>query len=240
MNYEMDKLPKIIFIVGSASAGKTTLAKIIKEKLPFYNIISDLDELRKLLESEVSCNQNRIKPLSSGGFDIIDPTVWDDVLISTAQKIIPEKSYIFEFARGVDPVYLPVLGLEKYQVYDHCFEVILATKQDICVNDMMIIQVYCNFLSRLKRNQKRKITKQHFVAEHVMYEVYSEENFRYVPTGRNRGYLNKKNKILVFFIDNSKDLLPKVMKEYFDLQIRKALDFYTSNVLLQSKRRIEK
>lgn len=228
MNYEMDKLPKVIFIVGSASAGKTTLAKIIKEKLPFYNKISDLDELKRLLVSEASCNQSRIKPLSSGGFDIIDPTIWDDVLISTTQKIIPEKFYIFEFARGVDPVYLRVLGLEKYQVYDHCFEVILAANQDIDVNDILIIQVGCNFVSRLRRNQKRKIAKQHFVAERVMHKVYSEENFRYVPIGRNCGCLNKENKILVFSIDNSKDLLPKALKKYFSLQICEALDFYAS------------
>ena len=237
------KLPKVIFIVGNASAGKTTLAKTIKGKLPFYNIISDLDEFKKMLELEkISGERNRIKPLASGGFNIIDPTIWDDVLISTVQKIMPGKFYIFEFARGIDPVYLTALGLKKYQVYDHCFEVILAAKPGINVSDVLIIHVYCNFVSRLNRNQKRKLTKQHFVAEHVMHKVYSEENFRYVPTGQNMGYLNKKNKILVFYINNSKDLSLEATKEYFGLQIRKILNFYTSNVLLQNKnkRRIQK
>jgi hypothetical protein len=54
--------------------------------------------------------------------------------------------------------------------------------------------------------------------------------------GENCGYLNEKNKILVFCINNSKDLSPGEAKEYFGLKIRRILNFYASNVLLQNKK----
>lgn len=223
------KLPKIIFIVGSASAGKTTLAKIIKKKLPFYNLISDLDELKKPIELErISGNKKtRIKPLVSGGFDIIDPNIWDEVLIATACRIDLKKFYIFEFARGIDQNYLRTLRLKKHQVYDHCFDIILSVLPEIGNKNMLIIHVFSEFKARLHRNERKRQNNEHFVAKKVMQEIYSEDIFHFVSTiTENIGYLNQQNKILVFSIDNSKELLPQEIKKYLDNQTQAALKYY--------------
>ncbi len=229
MSYYKDRLPKIIFIVGSASAGKTTLARIIKERLPFYNIINDLTELKRFQVSDKKQKEKSIKLLPSGGFDIEDPKIWDKAIVSVAKKIDSKNFYIFEFARGIDTMYLSTLGLKKHQVYNHCFEIILNSNKNIHVKNTLIISIHCDFKTRMARNKKRKRKEQHFVAEKVMREVYSEENFYYVPTKRNQGYLNKKNKILVFAIGNSKELSSETMKEYLNSKFSKALNFYISN-----------
>lgn len=221
------KLPKTIFIVGSAGAGKTSLANRVRNRFPCYTILSDLTELKTLLKKErATHNPHYIKLLVSGGFDIIHPAVWDRALVVTARKIKPKKFYIFEFARGVDVEYMNFLGLRKSQIYDHCFKVILSVQPNISVQEALVIHLGCGFTSRLKRNRKRKEMEQHFVAEEVMYKIYSEDNFCYLPIGSNYGYLNEENKLLVFFVDNSIDLPLAELVNYFDLQIDTALEAY--------------
>lgn len=237
LNKNEIKLPRIIFLVGAAAAGKTSLAKIIKNEFPEYKILSDLDELKKLAELEKrNQTHGRIKSLSSGGFDIIDPKIWDEILILTTKKIFPEKFYIFEFSRGLDQKYFTFFKLQKYEIYKHCFQLIFNTNPKIEVKKTLIIHVNCNFSKRIKRNQKRKKENRHFVAEKVMESVYSKDIFHYVSRGFNYGYFTEAMRIPVYFIDNSKELILPKRERYFRIQLYKALNFYNSIVL--SKRNI--
>lgn len=228
------RLPQIIFLIGPSSAGKSTLAEIIKQEFPKYEIISDLDELKKLAEAELekeNKSQNKFKFFPSGGFDILDPKIWDDILILTAKKVLPEEFYIFEFSRGIDPKYLTILGISEEEVYERCFKLFFQTKPEIKIEDTLIIHVKCDFSNRLKRNRRRKKENKHFVAEKVMQNVYREDIFHYIHTGPNSGYFNEMMKILVYSIDNSKELILQDREKYFRIKIDEALSFYNSKVL---------
>lgn len=228
------KLPQIIFLVGAAAAGKTSLAKIIKNEFPVYKILTDLDELKKLAELEKKNKIfNRIKLFSSGGFDIIDPKIWDEILISTAKKIFPGKFYIFEFSRGLDPKYSTLFKLSKYEIYNCCFQLIFRTKPEIKFRNALIIHVKCNFSTRIKRNQERKKKNRHFVSKKVMKNIYSEDIFHYVPYGFNYGYFDELLKIPVYSIDNSKELILSKRKKYFRIELYKALNFYNSSLKIK-------
>ncbi|MFC1612767.1 hypothetical protein ACFL23_00355 [Patescibacteria group bacterium] len=225
------KLPKFIFVVGSAASGKSTLANCIKIRFPVYNMVNDLNKFKEWLKNKQTTNKPcSIKSLASGGFRIIDPVVWDRALISIVKWINLEAFYIFEFARGIDLKYLKLLGLEKYQVYNHCFKIILDAQPNVRINEMLIIHIHCDFDSRIRRNCIRKEKGEHFVDESVMRRVYFEDNFRYIAIGNNHGYLNNKSKISIFSVDNSKELLPKKRVEYFNLQIQMALSFYVKQI----------
>lgn len=224
------KLPQIIFLVGSAAAGKSTFAKIIKNELPIYEIVSDLDELKRLVELEKKGKgQGGIKLLSCGGFDIIDPKVWDKVLISTIKKLHPRKFYIFEFSRGIDSKYLTFFKISKEKIYKRYFNLVFNANFEI--KKTMIIHIKCNFSKRLKRNQKRKKKNDHFVAEKVMRSIYSKDIFHYTHKGFNYGYLSETVKIPVYSINNSRDLEFSELQKYFRVEMYKALNYYNSIVL---------
>jgi len=221
------RLPRIIFLIGPSSAGKSTLAEIIKQEFPKYEIISDLDELKKLAELEKeNKSQNKFKFFPSGGFDILDPKIWDDILILTAKKVLPEEFYIFEFSRGIDPKYLTIFGISEEEVYERCFKLFFQTKPEIKIEDTLIIHVKCDFSNRLKRNRRRKKENKHFVAQKVMENVYSKDIFHFIPTGPNFGYFNETMKILTYSIDNSKELPLKDRKKYFKIEIYNALNIH--------------
>lgn len=224
------KLPKIIFLVGPAASGKTTLGKIIKNEFPIYCFMTDLKELKKLAKLEARRkNHKRIVPFPSGDLDIKDPAIWDEILISCAKKLNPKKFYIFEFARGIDWKYLTTFKISKFTIYEHCFKLIFTTNPRFKANNTLIIHVKCDFLTRLNRNFLRKEKRDHFVAEEVMRNVYSKDVFHYISVGHNFGYFNNKIKIPVYSISNSKELPLKDRKKYFKIQIWKALALYNSN-----------
>lgn len=200
--------------------------------------MSDLDELKKLVELEKEGKgQEGVKLLSRGGFDIIDPKVWDKVLISTIKKLHPEKFYIFEFSRGIDPKYLTFFKISKEKIYERCFELIFTARPEI--KEAMIIHIKCNFFNRLKRNQKRKKKNDHFVAEKVMRSIYSKDIFHYIRRGFNYGYLSETVKIPVYSINNSRNLGLSKLQKYFRVEIYKALGYYNSMVLSKINKEVK-
>lgn len=224
----MIKKPKVIFIVGSAASGKSTLAKYIKDAYDNYHLVSDLQELKKLLKSEeLNKNYQYIKPLPSGGFDIVEPLVWDKVLSSTVNKMRPNQFYICEFARGIDQKYINTLRINEKEIYNRSFEIILETRPDIKLKDILIIHVKCLFNIRFHRNIKRQDDKKHYVAKTVMETVYRKDNFQFMKVGPKYGYLNNKNRILVYDVMNSKNLSTKEMQIYFSVEIEKAFNIYS-------------
>jgi len=224
------KLPKIIFLVGPAGSGKTTLGKIIKNEFPVYYFMTDLKKLKKLAKLEARRkSQKRIVLFPSGGLDIKDPAIWDEILISCAKKLNPKKFYIFEFARGIDRKYLTTFKISKFTIYKHCFKLIFTTNPRFKANNTLIIHAKCDFHTRLNRNFLRKEKRDHFVAEEVMRNVYSKDVFHYISVGYNFGYFDNKIKIPVYSISNSKELPLTDRKKYFKIQIWKALALYNSN-----------
>ena len=112
-------------------------------------------------------------------------------------------------------------------MYDHCFDIILSVLPEIDNKNMLIIHVFSEFKARLYRNERKRQNNEDFVAKKVMQEIYSEDIFRFIPTiAENIGYLTQQNKILVFSIDNSKELLPQEIKKYLDNQTQAALKYY--------------
>jgi len=230
--------PKIIFVVGGAGAGKSTLSGEIKKVHSAYNIISDLQELRELLNSKqesivqsgaICLCPPHVLSLPLGGFDIVNPLVWDYVLDATARKIQSNSKYVFEFARGSDARHLTTLGIREEELYKHCFEIILSALLGISTDDMLIIHVFSSFKSRLRRNDRRRQKNNHFVATKVMREVYLKDVFNFTPASEsNRGYLECNNgRIMVFSIDNSQELLSMEIKKEFGKKLQEAFEYHT-------------
>ena len=224
------KLPRVIFLVGSAGSGKSTIVNIIKKDFPFYKTLNDLEELKRLLKvEENSKNGTQFKILDNGGFDIIDPVIWDEVLVTCSSEIKKDSYYTFEFSRGVDKNYLDKMSLRKNKVYLHSFEIILNNLTFLNMCDMLIIHANSDYSTRRRRNIERKKNGRHFVAESVMAEVYNEDNFYFNHSDLNFGFLNLAYKIPVYSIDNSIDLSEENMRTYLSGRIYDALHHYSQN-----------
>lgn len=151
-------------------------------------------------------------PNETGGFNIVDCSVWNLVLEISAKKIKKGKKYIFEFSRGYDKGFSRLYNIKKEDVYKTSFEKIYNS---IDKNSIILVLYFKSTLDqRLKRNQERYKNGGNLVSEKGMNEIYKED---FIKTERKNGieFLTVCNKKFpVYFIENP-DLKKEKREAYF-------------------------
>lgn len=198
--------PCWILIVGAAAAGKTTVANQIASRLPEFRVISDLIALVQLFEyndrlkvskSGLECEPSHLwldlvdsssgarvvapmtRCLPDGGHEILDPWVWDEALRRVAESCRDDPYVILEFSRGEDPSYFALHGITGGDAYLPSFRVLAKELSSSIVKKIFVIHVHAEYAVRMSRNADRRSRGEHFVADLVMKEIYSEDCFRY-------------------------------------------------------------
>jgi uncharacterized membrane protein YdcZ (DUF606 family) len=210
--------PKVILLVGPSACGKSLFSKHFREAFPDYEMADD----RYLVEEYLKKNN-----LS----EIKDPRAWDEIIVSLAKSLNPDKKYIVEFARGHDPKYLAAFGIAAKDVYPRSISLASKAMPHALANSMGIIHVTCDYRLRLRRNAaRRNITKQD-LPDSVLERVFKEDVFEpeYIDECSNRlrrGFFNKS--IPVVTIDNDQDIPEKILSEHF-----KSLSIQTMDILVK-------
>lgn len=170
----------IIFLVGNPAAGKTAFGLELQRRCPTFEIASDLDELKlELSRSEHGLvDAPRIRRVASGGFEVLDPRVWDDCLDSVAQRHEGESDLILEFSRGEDQLYLDMHNIEWGRAYDPSFAILSRVFDSrIQSGDALIVLVEAAWPTRRRRNWERRLKGEHFVDAEELARLYRRECF---------------------------------------------------------------
>jgi predicted ABC-type ATPase len=193
-------MKSFIFVVGPPASGKSTLIKSALKDLPKavhvddFAVLRELDEICRQKQSgpsktlpvrtfwpEISPSItldtypiSALRPLTHGGFDITDPRLWDDIL-ERACSIGREGNMLFlEFSRGDDPQYCALHKIQSSNVYLTSISILLRRCPWISNYAISVIAINCDPKIRNQRNEARKNTGRHSVAESVMQTVYKE------------------------------------------------------------------
>lgn len=139
----------------------------------------------------------------NGGYDILDPQVWDDVLTLSVSKLYTDKCYVFEFARGTDVAYAEKYNLDFSTIYLRCFQLIGQKIDILSPQNSLIIHVYVRNNENLRRNDLRRLNGEHYVANHVMESIYKTDIFEYHQLSKGYGILSPELPIPVISVDNT-------------------------------------
>lgn len=184
-----------IALVGPPASGKSTFARCVLQARPELQHASDLGALQELCAfyagREVEAvywpelsradprHDERMRLLSDGGFDIIDPGVWDEALHRTIRRYREAPAVALEFARGVDLSYLSMHRVPAADAYLPSFRLLLKDLENT-ETALIVVHVSAPLAVRLGRNDARRSAGEHFVADSVMRSVYSEDVLRNV------------------------------------------------------------
>ncbi|MEX0297794.1 MAG: hypothetical protein AB3N28_01900 [Kordiimonas sp.] len=155
-----------------------TIVEDFRASFPLFDEERLQDRVELLNSTKASTVNLPTRMLSGGGFDIIQPQLWD-LILEDAAKSIESNSFIFEFSRGVDREYLDFHSINADQVYDQSFKTIFAHIADESwIHNSVLVHLSCPHLLCLERNELRRVKGEHFVDETVMKSVYKIDPFK--------------------------------------------------------------
>jgi hypothetical protein len=115
---------------------------------------------------------NAIKLLPGGGFSIINPVLWDEVLKRACTFVRGTNNIFIEFSRGNDPFYFKFHNISRHDVYLKSISILLNHCKWLESYSHLIIAVDCHYHMRFARNRTRRRQLQNNVADQVMRTVY--------------------------------------------------------------------
>jgi len=182
---------KNIFLFGRPGCGKSVVFRKINELLNKrspavkFDRIDDFPILKEMHEGdEASGRTDRFVSTDDGGFKIIDPNVWDEMLVGLNKKAerYQKKNGILaiEFSR---PNYLHALTLFSANILKNSVAIYVDASFDTCI-------------TRNEERTKRAVEEgidAHFVSKKEMEETYKDDD---------REALKTASPVPVFIIDN--------------------------------------
>lgn len=188
--------PKIIFIVWPSGAGKTTFIDTINQEYERLNdlhplkevfLIDGSKEISKIDENSILYfkdylakrklwSSNIFSQFNGDGYDILEPEVWDKILLRLIGNIDSDKKYIIEFSRWKDINHQQKKWYSLESTYDYFLQLAHneLKKKNIHSRDVMTLFIDSDINSRLERNRVRKAQGLHYVSERTLYGVYAE------------------------------------------------------------------
>lgn len=201
-NYGVDHLikpqyrPKMMLIIWPSGAGKTTFINAITEEYERLNdlhplkevfLIDGSEEISKIDENTVLYFKDYLMKrkwwsnsifsrFNGDGYDILEPEVWDEILLRLMRDIDPGKKYILEFSRWKDINHQQKKWYDLASTYDYFLELVYheLKKKNIESRDVITLFIDSDIESRLERNRVRKEQGLHYVSEWTIYRVYAE------------------------------------------------------------------
>lgn len=176
------------------------------------------------------------RPIESGGMEIANPAVWDDIMVRLGRTLVEGAAYLVEFARGHDPAYIGAFGLDKEQVYERTFHIFRSSLAATLAASMVVLHVCASHETRLYRNERRaKVTGQ-FTPPKVMNNVFRTDVLRpsYVssgPNGLGLGYTTVKGeRIALATVFNDSEKAQAERTRFFDRACSTAMEYFRGAV----------
>lgn len=128
-----------IFVVGLPASGKSTLCRLLRERMPSFTHASDLEALnamahmheRAAMVSTDTDPKSATAPCSpvvtrdrDGRIKFDDPEVWDEALRQAYRAVEHVSNLLFEFSRGSDEAYKCRFAIGDGDVYARSFGII--------------------------------------------------------------------------------------------------------------------
>lgn len=195
-------IPKIIIVIGSSCAGKSTFVDAIMNKFPVYSNIDDYSPLKEVfdlddllrtnknintevLEEKLVFSKDILKEYkndfnniefytspSVNGGHNIDKPILWDLILKYAIQNISSSFNIIQFSRGTDNKYETEFGKEVYQ---RSIKTILDNLPNNIKNQVLVVNIISNLNIRKNRNEERYKNGGHFVATETMETVYKDD-----------------------------------------------------------------
>lgn len=155
-----------VFLLGIPGCGKSEVYNRLAERFRRDGVADSVDRLDDypILWEYFQEDGPKTKPTEDGGYKILDPTLWDDVLVSLdeqCREAAEEGQVLFiEFARGENR---PALDNFSDDVLDRS----------------VIVYIYCPFDEAWRRNLARyeeQGTDDHMVSREEMEETYGDDD----------------------------------------------------------------
>lgn len=247
--------PKVILIVWPSGAGKTTFIDVINKE---YERLNDLHPLKEIFlidgSEEISkIDENSIlyfkdyltkrKWWSNGifsqfngdGYDILEPEVWDEILLRLIEGIHTDKKYILEFSRWKDINHQQKKWYDLASTYNYFLQLAYneLKKKNIESSDIITLFIDSDMDSRLERNRVRKEQGLHYVSERTIHRVYAES---LCPIEWNISIIEGKGGqdggLVLYRINNSIKTDPAELSSFFLSEFDKAMKIFNiSNIL---------
>lgn len=191
--------PNLIFIIGPACSGKSSMGQAICSLHPEYSVLDDAVPLYKIFTADKLLHQHKLKefwkfvkengidmyydqevpcfyshPNNQGGYLIDNPIVWNIVLTILGKQINSDYTVI-EFSRGSDPKYNHFFDINDQDVYPISFNYLCQTVPSFLLKNSLIIDIDAPLAIRKERNLNRYKNGGHLVSEKTMNTVYKED-----------------------------------------------------------------
>ncbi len=184
-----------LFVLGCSGSGKSTAAHyiIMLARNAGYSAIrvNDYEILYEMFQADIKAGGNKFLRVDYGGFDVLDPSIYDAALMQVEQKV--QRSYsegneliIIEFARGD---YSRALQLFSDDFLRDAYFLFLDSDPDICIR-------------RIHNRVIHPATiDDHFVPEHVVKTFLHKENKQYIASHLKTDYGISEERVKI--IDNA-------------------------------------
>ncbi len=260
-NYGIDHLikplrrPKVMLIIWPSGAGKTTFIKAINEEYEHLNdlhplkevfLIDGSEEISKIDENSVLYFKDYLmkrkiwsssvfSQFNGDGYDILEPEVWDEILLRLMENIEIDKKYIIEFSRWKDLNHQQKKWYNLESTYDYFLQLVQneLKKKNIESRDIITLFIDSDMESRIERNRIRKEQGLHYVSERTIHRVYGES---LCPIKWNISILewrNRQNNSLALYrINNSLKIDPDELNSFFLKEFNKAIKIFNLSDIL--------
>lgn len=247
--------PKVILIVWPSGAGKTTFIDAINQEYERLNdlhplkevfLIDGSEEISKIDENSILYFKDYLakrkwwsnsifSQFNGDGYDILEPEVWDEILLRLIRGIDADKKYIIEFSRWKDSNHQQKRWYDLEFTYDYFLQLVQneLKKKNIESRDVITLFIDSDMESRVERNRIRKEQGLHYVSEKTIHRVYAES---LCPIKWNisiiEGQNSQNNSIALYRINNSLKIDPAELDSFFLREFDKAIKIFNlSNIL---------
>jgi gluconate kinase len=176
-----------VFVVGLPASGKSTLCRLLRERIPSFAHASDLDALHTMahvheraatvssdtgLNSATSLCSPVVTYDREGRLKFDDPEVWDEALRRAYRAAEHFSNLLFEFSRGSDETYKSRFAIGDGRVYARSFGIIeQCTSRQV---RRVVVHLACAADVAKQRNRRRRALG-HALSSEVMNASYAHD-----------------------------------------------------------------
>lgn len=171
-----------LFVLGCPGSGKSTAARyiamLVRDKGCSTIHINDYEILYEMFQSDAKTADEKFRSVDYGGFDVLDPTVYNKALLQLEQEV--QRSYsegneliIIEFARDD---YSKALKQFSDGFLQDAYFLFFDAQADVCIK-------------RILHRVIHPATKDdHFVPEYIVKAYRHKDNRQYIASGLKTDY----------------------------------------------------